>query len=86
MRTTLVIDDMRFSELREYARENDLPFREAVNEILRAGMRQKRGGKARLFGRRPAPKTGLDPATLDRETANDDNAFAWHPEPVALKN
>lgn len=85
MRTTLVIDDMLFCELRDYARENDLPFRDAVNDVLRAGMRQKRGGKARLFGRRPAPKTGIDSGTLERATANDDDAFAWQPETFAFK-
>jgi len=76
MRTTLVIDDLLFSELREYCRENDIPFREAVNDLMRIGLRQKRGGKARLFGRRPAPKTLLDGVPLDRETANDADAFA----------
>jgi len=85
MRTTLVLDDMLFCELREYSRENDIPFRDAVNDLLRVGLRQKRGGKARLFGRRPAPKQIGDGVELVHETANDPDAFTSYAPRVTYK-
>jgi len=52
MRTTLTLDDDLAGLLKERARELGIPFKEAVNRTIRAGL-----GKAASARRRPAPKT-----------------------------
>src|SRR5215467_9749657 len=52
MRTTLTLDDDLAALLKERARELGIPFKEAVNRTIRAGI-----GKAAASRRHPAPKT-----------------------------
>jgi hypothetical protein len=52
MRTTLTLDDDLAGLLKERARELGIPFKEAVNRAIRAGL-----GEAGADRRRPAPKT-----------------------------
>ena len=52
MRTTLTIDDDLAGLLRKRARELDVPFKEVVNQAIRAGM-----GEAARPRRGPVPKT-----------------------------
>jgi len=52
MRTTLTLDDDLAGLLKERARELGIPFREAVNRAIRAGL-----GEAGSARRHPAPKT-----------------------------
>lgn len=52
MRTTLTIDDDLAGLLKERARQLGVPFKEAVNQALRAGLGQSINAR-----RGPAPKT-----------------------------
>jgi hypothetical protein len=52
MRTTLTIDDDLAGLLKERAREMGVPFKEAVNRTIRAGL-----GEAAKPGQKAAPKT-----------------------------
>jgi hypothetical protein len=52
MRTTLTLDDDLAGLLKQRARELDIPFREAVNRTIRAGL-----GETSVTRRHPAPKT-----------------------------
>jgi hypothetical protein len=52
MRTTLTLDDDLAGLLKQRARELGIPFKEAVNRTIRAGL-----GEAGAARRRPAPKT-----------------------------
>src|SRR5215831_1032352 len=52
MRTTLTLDDDLAGVLQRRARELGIPFKEAVNRAIRAGL-----GEAGADRRRPAPKT-----------------------------
>lgn len=52
MRTTLTLDDDLAGLLRQRARELGIPFKEAVNRTIRAGL-----GEAAVSRRHPAPKT-----------------------------
>ena len=52
MRTTLTLDDDLAGLLKERARELGVPFKEAVNRTIRAGL-----GEVALASKRPAPKT-----------------------------
>lgn len=52
MRTTLTIDDDLAGLLKQRAREQGIPFKEAVNRTIRAGL-----GEARKARRGGAPKT-----------------------------
>jgi hypothetical protein len=52
MRTTLTIDDDLAGLLKRRARELGIPFKEAVNRTIRAGL-----GEAAKGARGPAPKT-----------------------------
>ncbi|MCC7484781.1 MAG: hypothetical protein IT529_07290 [Burkholderiales bacterium] len=52
MRTTLTIDDDLAGLLKRRARELGVPFKEAVNRTIRAGL-----GEAAVARRGPAPKT-----------------------------
>ena len=68
MRTTLTIDDDLAGLLKQRARELGVPFKEAVNRTIRAGL-----GEAAKTRRGPVPKTiphsfgfrpGIDPDKL----------------------
>jgi len=52
MRTTLTLDDDLAGLLKERARELGIPFKEAVNRTIRAGI-----GEASATRSHPAPKT-----------------------------
>lgn len=52
MRTTLTLDDDLAGLLKRRAREQGIPFKEAVNRTIRAGL-----GEAIVARKRPAPKT-----------------------------
>lgn len=52
MRTTLTIDDDLAGLLKQRASELGIPFKEAVNRVIRAGL-----GEAAAARRAPAPKT-----------------------------
>lgn len=52
MRTTLTLDDDLAGLLKKRAGELDIPFKEAVNRTIRAGL-----GEAAAARPRPAPKT-----------------------------
>ena len=52
MRTTLTLDDDLAGLLKQRARELGIPFKEAVNRTIRAGI-----GDAPATRRHPAPKT-----------------------------
>lgn len=52
MRTTLTLDDDLAGLLKRRARELGIPFKEAVNRTIRAGL-----GEAAATRRHPAPKT-----------------------------
>ncbi len=52
MRTTLTLDDDLAGLLKQRAQELGVPFKEAVNRAIRAGL-----GDAASTRRRPAPKT-----------------------------
>ncbi len=52
MRTTVTLDDDLAGLLKQRARELGIPFKEAVNRTIRAGL-----GEGVAAGRRPAPKT-----------------------------
>jgi hypothetical protein len=41
MRTTLTLDDDLAAKLRQRARERDVPFKQVVNDALRAGLASK---------------------------------------------
>ena len=53
MRTTLTLDDDLAGLLKQRARELGIPFKEAVNRTIRAGI----GEEATVTRRHPAPKT-----------------------------
>jgi hypothetical protein len=68
MRTTLTLDDDLAGLLKRRARELGIPFKEAVNRTIRAGL-----GEAAVTRREPVPKTishsfgfrpGIDPDKL----------------------
>ncbi len=40
MRTTVTLDDDLFTKLKDQAHERGIPFKEAVNEAVRAGLRR----------------------------------------------
>lgn len=52
MRTTLTLDDDLAGLLKQQARELGIPFKEAVNRTIRAGL-----GEAAASRHEPAPKT-----------------------------
>jgi hypothetical protein len=52
MRTTLTIEDDLAGLLKKRARDLDLPFKDVVNQALRAGL-----GQAAISKRRAVPKT-----------------------------
>ena len=70
MRTTLTIDDDLADSLKEQARQNNLPFKQVVNETLRRGLSEAPNGDrppsrvepVGLGGLRP----GIDPTKLNQ--------------------
>ncbi|MGE5344417.1 MAG: hypothetical protein ACM3JH_00545 [Acidithiobacillales bacterium] len=64
MRTTLTLDDDVAVLLKERARRQDLSFRRAVNDALRAGLLRTGSGRPRRYRLKPAslggPLPGID--------------------------
>ena len=62
MRTTLTIDDDLAATLRESARRSGRPFRQLLNETLRAGLQaQQTPPKAKRYRVRPKSLGGVVP-------------------------
>jgi len=68
MRTTLTVDDDLVATLKQRARERNLPFKQVVNEVLRAGL-EPPAGRSRRYAV-PAQRLRL------REGINLDKALA----------
>ena len=70
MRTTLTIDDRIAKALRDLAHRSNRPFKEVVNEALRAGLSAKHGRRTKPYVVRPVslggPLPGID---LDKALA-----------------
>lgn len=65
MRTTLTLDDSLAAELKRRAYESNRPFKEVVNEAIRAGLEQGSAAPASRTYRVPvtglgAPRPGVD--------------------------
>ena len=64
MRTTLTLDDPLAKELKKLAVETGQPFKNVVNETLRAGLRRPNVAPRRAYRLIPvamgAPKPGVD--------------------------
>jgi hypothetical protein len=71
MRTTLTLDDDVAAKLKELARRKKVPFKEAVNTVLRRGLAAPEGRRARPQRFRvqvfESPfRTGIDPLRLNQ--------------------
>lgn len=64
MRTTLTLDDQLASELKQLATERGAPFKQLVNDLLRAGLQAQEHPKPETYRLRPAslgiPSPGID--------------------------
>jgi len=61
MRTTVTIDDTVEKQLRQYAGNHSLKFKQALNEVLRKGLAEaNKPQKAKAYKTRPR-KVGLKP-------------------------
>ena len=70
MRTTLTIDDGIAKALKNLAHRSNKPFKEVVNETLRAGLSARRAPKAKPYRVKPAALGGVLPGVdLDKALA-----------------
>jgi hypothetical protein len=70
MRTTLTIDDGIAKALKELAHRSNKPFKEVVNETLRAGLSAQRAPKAKPYRVEPVSLGGVLPdVNLDKALA-----------------
>ena len=64
MRTTLTLDDELVQELKKAALETGKPFKQVVNEALRAGLRELAHSEPRAYRLRPVslgyPRVDID--------------------------
>jgi hypothetical protein len=73
MRTTLTIDDRIAKALKDLAHRSNRPFKDVVNETLRAGLTAKGTAKAKPYVVRPAALGGPMPGiNLDKALALSD--------------
>ena len=73
MRTTLTIDDRIAKALKDLAHRSNRPFKDVVNEILRAGLTAKGTPEAKPYVVRPAALGGPMPGiNLDKALALSD--------------
>jgi hypothetical protein len=73
MRTTLTIDDRIAKALKDLAHRSNRPFKDVVNEILRAGLAAKGARKAKPYVVQPAALGGPMPGiNLDKALALSD--------------
>jgi hypothetical protein len=67
MRTTLTIDDAIARALKDLAHRSGKPFKQVVNETLRAGLRPPSGRTAKRYKVKPAALGGVRPGVnLDK--------------------
>jgi hypothetical protein len=67
MRTTLTIDDELAEALREKAHRGRCPFKQVVNDTLRAGLAARNAPQRRRYRLRPASLGGVRPGiNLDK--------------------
>ena len=81
MRTTLTLDDDLGANLKRLARQTGRPFKEIVNDALRAGLRARAAPAPRRYRLQPVSLGGVAPGVdLDRvlrlADALDDEALA----------
>jgi hypothetical protein len=70
MRTTLTIDDHIARTLRDLAHRSGKPFKQIVNETLRAGLSATRARRSRPYKVKPAALGGVAPGiNLDKALA-----------------
>jgi hypothetical protein len=70
MRTTLTIDDGVAKALKELAHRSNKPFKQVVDETLRAGLRAAQARPSRPYKLKPASLGGALPGiNLDRALA-----------------
>jgi hypothetical protein len=70
MRTTLTIDDGIAKALKELAHKAGKPFKEVVNDVLRAGLSAARAPKAKPYRVKPVSLGGVTPGiNLDKALA-----------------
>lgn len=70
MRTTLTIDDGLAKALKELAYRSKKPFRQVVNETLRAGLTATAARRGKRYKVKPASLGGVSPGIdLDRALA-----------------
>ena len=70
MRTTLTIDDGIAKALKNLAHRSNKPFKEVVNDTLRAGLSAKRIPKAKPYRVKPVSMGGVLPGVnLDKALA-----------------
>lgn len=70
MRTTLTIDDHLARELKELAHRSGKPFKQVVNETLRAGLAASRARRSKPYRVKPAALGGVLPGVdLDKALA-----------------
>jgi hypothetical protein len=70
MRTTLTIDDHLARALKERAHQSGKPFKQVVNETLRAGLSSTGARRTKPYRVKPAPLGGVMPGiNLDKALA-----------------
>jgi hypothetical protein len=70
MRTTLTIDDAIAKALKDLAHRSSKPFKEVVNETLRAGLNAPAAGRSKRYKVKPAALGGVLPGiNLDKALA-----------------
>ncbi len=70
MRTTLTIDDGIAQALKELAHRSNKPFKQVVNETLRAGLSTARARRSKRYKVKPAALGGVSPGIdLDKAPA-----------------
>jgi hypothetical protein len=70
MRTTLTIDDAIAKALKDLAYRSNKPFKQVVNETLRAGLSAPAARKGRPYKVKPAALGGVSPGiNLDKALA-----------------
>ena len=70
MRTTLTIDDAIAKALKDLAHRSNKPFKQVVNETLRAGLSAAPARKSRRYKVKPAALGGVLPGVnLDKALA-----------------
>ncbi len=67
MRTTVTIDDDLADSLKEQARQQNVPFKQVVNDVLRRGLKEEENGDKPPYRVRPLSlglRPGIDETNL----------------------